>query len=158
MRAVPQFGEREPGRDYPDRPAAFALILQDGMIAVVQVESRRRGRVIDLPGGGVDPGESAAQAVMRECGEEAGLVVEVGAEPFARADLYFVNDDGWAHNSRGQFFVASVAAEDPSLKVEDDHTLLWISPQAALTALDRDAHAWAVAAWMRSLERARSNG
>ncbi|WP_374470228.1 NUDIX domain-containing protein [Phenylobacterium sp.] len=158
MRAVPQFGVREAGQDYPDRPTAFALIVRDGQLGVVQVESRQRGRVIDLPGGGVDPGESAAQGVARECGEEAGLRVTVEAEPFARADQFFVNDDGWAHNSRGQFFEARVAAEAPELKVEDDHTLVWMPPQAALVALDREAHAWAVAAWLRRLERTRPNG
>lgn len=156
--APPQFGVQEPGRDYPDRPAAFAILERDGRVAVVRVESRRRGLVLDLPGGGIDDGETAREAAVRECGEEAGLVVDLESEPFVLADHYFINDDGWSHNSRGQFFSGRVTAEAAELKVEDDHTLVWVTPQAALTGLDRDAHAWAMAAWMRRLERERPTG
>jgi len=154
----PQFGVQEPGRDYPDRLAAFAILERGGLVAVVRVDSRRRGLVLDLPGGGVDEGETAREAAARECGEEAGLVVDLDPEPFVLADHYFINDDGWSHNSLGRFFSGRVAAEAPELKVEDDHTLVWVTPQAALTGLDRDAHAWAMAAWMRRLERERPTG
>jgi 8-oxo-dGTP diphosphatase len=157
MTAVPQFGTREAGRDYPDRPTAFVLILRDAELGVVQVDSRRRGRVFDLPGGGVDPGESPEQGAMRECLEEAGLRVALDPDPVARADQYFINDDGWSHNSRGVFFLGRVTGEAPELKVEDDHTLVWMPPQRALIGLDREAHAWAVAAWLRRLERAAAN-
>ncbi|MCR5879791.1 NUDIX domain-containing protein [Phenylobacterium sp. J367] len=158
MAAVPQFGTPEPGQDTPDRPAAFAVILRHDVLAVMRVDSRRRGRVYDLPGGGIDPGESPAEAAVRECGEEAGLEVAVDAEPFALADQFFVNDDGWAHNSRGRFLEGRVIADAPALKVEDDHTLVWMPPERALVVLDREAHAWAVAAFLRRLERARPNG
>jgi 8-oxo-dGTP diphosphatase len=36
------------------------------------------------------------------------------------------------------------------LKVEDDHALVWLEPQAAIKALRHDSHAWAVAAWIRA--------
>jgi 8-oxo-dGTP diphosphatase len=39
--------------------------------------------------------------------------------------------------------------ERPELKVEDDHTLVWLDPRDAVVALRHDAHAWAVAAWLR---------
>jgi len=153
--AVPQFGDPEPGRAYPDRPAAFAVIERDGLIAVVRVDEplrvarSRRGEVLDLPGGGIDPGESALAAAIRECGEEAGLIVDLEPEPFVRADHFFVNGKGDRHNTRGAFFAGRVAGEDPVLKIEDDHTLVWMAPCDALAGLDREAHAWAVAAWLR---------
>jgi len=153
--SVPQFGTSEPGRAYPDRPAAFAVIERDGRIAVVRVDEplrvARSGRreVLDLPGGGIDPGESALAAAIRECGEEAGLIVALEPEPFVRANHFFVNGKGDRHNTRGAFFSGRVAGEDPALKIEDDHTLVWMEPQAVLVTLDRDAHAWAVATWLR---------
>ena len=151
---TPQFGQAEPGSRYPDRPAAFALIERDGLLALVRVERPHRGLVLDLPGGGIDPGESAAEAAVRECGEEAGLVVALDAEPFVHADHYFLHNDGEIRNSRGSFFVGRVMAEDPALKIEDDHTLVWMTPQEALVGLDRDAHAWALAVWLRLHARA----
>jgi 8-oxo-dGTP diphosphatase len=146
--AIPQFGRREPGRDYPDRPAAFAVVEDRGRIALVHVRLPG-GRVrIDLPGGGVDPGESEAAAAARECGEEAGLKVTM-LEAFERADHYFINPQGASHNTRGVFFAARLDGDAPELKIEPDHDLVWTDPIEALLSLERDAHAWAVAAWLR---------
>jgi 8-oxo-dGTP diphosphatase len=146
--AAPQFGAAEPGRAYPDRPAAFAVVVRDGEIAVVRVALRNGGLRLDLPGGGLDEGETPAQAAARECGEEAGLKVRIG-EAFVQADHFFVNEKGESHNTRGTFFTAEVEAEAPELKTEDDHSLSWMDPVEALRRLDREAHAWAVAAWLR---------
>jgi 8-oxo-dGTP diphosphatase len=146
---TPQFGAPEPGRDYPDRPAAFVVLERDGRIACVRVAQRRGGPKLDLPGGGLDPGETPAEAAVRECGEEAGLKVSVEGEAFVRADHFFINDQSKRNNTRGEFFVARLEAEAPQLKIEDDHELVWLEPLEALKSLDRESHAWAVAAWLR---------
>ena len=144
--AVPQFGEPEPGRDYPDRPAAFVVVERDGKIALARVTFAKGGGRLDLPGGGIDPGETPAQAAARECGEEVGLKVAVG-ELFTRADHFFANENGETVNTRGVFFIARRVAEAPELKIEDDHALEWMTPHEALVKLDRESHAWAVAAF-----------
>ena len=149
MSVVPQFGEPDPGQHYPDRPAAFVVLAHDGRIACVRVAWRRDGPKIDLPGGGLDPGETPAEAAVRECGEEAGLRVSIVGEAFVRADHYFINGEGQRHNTRGLFFEARLEGEAPELKIEDDHALIWLEPLAALKALDRESHAWAVTAWLR---------
>jgi 8-oxo-dGTP diphosphatase len=146
--SVPQFGEPAAGRVYADRPAAFGIALRGAEIALVRVEKPGHRPWHDLPGGALDPGETAEQAVVREFGEETGLKVVAGAA-FARADQFFVNTDGDAYNNRGTFLTLAVEGEDAGLKIEDDHILVWMTPEAALSALRHDAHAWAVAAWMR---------
>lgn len=146
---TPQFGQAEAGVVYPDRPAAFAIIMRDGRLALVEVERQGRGLVLDLPGGGIDDGETAAEAAIRECGEEAGLIVALDAAPFLHADHYFLHNDGVVRNTRGAFFLGRVVAEDPALKIEADHTLVWREPHDALARLDRDSHAWAVTSWLR---------
>lgn len=151
---TPQFGETGLEGPYPDRPAAFAVIERDGLLALVEVERRNRGRVLDLPGGGIDPGESAAEAAVRECGEEVGLVVALDADPFLHADHLFLHNDGVVRNTRGAFFVGRVVAQDPSLKIEDDHELVWVAPHDAMLRLDRESHAWAIAGWLRLRVRA----
>ena len=146
--SVPQFGAPEPGRDYPDRPAAFAIVERGGKVALVRVTFAGGGGRTDLPGGGIDPGERAAQAAARECGEEAGLAVEIGAE-VTRADHFFTNEEGVSRNTRGVFFMARLLGEDAALKTEDDHALAWVEPSEALLQLDRDSHVWALACWLR---------
>lgn len=146
--STPQFGAPEAGRAYPDRPAAFAVVERAGLIALVRVTLRRGGSRIDLPGGGLDPGETPAEAAVRECAEEAGLVIAVD-DPFTRADHFFINEMGHSNNTRGLFFAGRVIREEPSLKVEHDHALFWAAPLDALRQLDRESHAWAVAAWLR---------
>jgi 8-oxo-dGTP diphosphatase len=150
--AKPQFGDPEPGRDYRDRPAAFGVVEREGKIALVRVEKPGHPAWLDLPGGALDPGEGPEQAVVREFGEEAGLKV-AALEAYATADQYFVNTDGQAYDNLGTFFTLRLEGEDAALKIEDDHTLVWMEPDAAVAALRHDAHAWAVAAWLRRLRR-----
>jgi 8-oxo-dGTP pyrophosphatase MutT (NUDIX family) len=61
------------GNDLLLMPAVAAVLRDDqGRVLLVQhVEGRWQ-----LPGGAVDPGEHPADAVRRECLEEAGIVVE----------------------------------------------------------------------------------
>jgi 8-oxo-dGTP diphosphatase len=148
MATVPQFGDPDPGHDYADRPAAFGVAERDGRIALVEIQKPGKAPWRDLPGGAIDPGETAEVAVAREFGEESGLRIAVG-EAFARADQRFENTDGERFNNRGTFFSVKVIGENPDLKIEDDHTLVWVDPNEAVVQLRHDAHAWAVAAWLR---------
>jgi 8-oxo-dGTP diphosphatase len=148
MVTVPQFGVPEPGRAYRDRPVAFGVGVRDGQVALVRVEPTGGPVRIDLPGGGIDPGESAAQALAREFTEETGLEVAARAR-LTLADHYFVNGASEAYNTRGVFFAVDILAERPERKIEADHTLFWRPPAEALTLLSRDSHAWALACWLR---------
>jgi 8-oxo-dGTP diphosphatase len=144
-----QFGRREPGRTYADRPAAFGIAVQgDGRVALVRVE-KPEGTWRDLPGGAVEAGEDELAALTREFGEETGLKVRPGAL-VARAAQYFLKTDGTPVNNRGGHYLVTVEAAHPALKIEPDHTLEWWRPLEALEVLRHDSHAWALAAWMRS--------
>lgn len=102
----------------------------------------------DLPGGAIDPGETPQVALAREFAEETGLAVAAG-EAFAEASQYFVTSKGEAVNNRCTFMVVS-PTDGAAEKVEDDHALIWLEPLEALRLLRHDAHAWGVAAWIRS--------
>lgn len=142
-----QFGEAEPGLSYVDRPCAFGVVERDGRIALVHIV-KPDAAFHDLPGGAIDPGETEAEALVREFGEETGLRVRAG-EAFTRADQFMVKEDGTPVNNRCGMFGATVDGEDAALKIEADHTLVWRDPREALTLLRHDAHAWAVLAWLR---------
>ena len=144
-----QFGEREPGVVYRDRPAAFGIALRDAKIAMVKVTVEGQRTWFDLPGGGVDPGEDDLAAVVREFGEETGLKVRPGALVM-RACQLFRQTDGSPVNNRSGHYVVEIIGEDPALKIEEDHELVWLEPQEALRRLRHDSHAWAVLAWLRA--------
>ena len=143
-----QFGAPAPGLHYPDRPAAFGVVAKDGRIAVVRITREDVAPYFDLPGGALDPGEDDAAALVREFGEETGLKVRP-LRLIGRASQYLVKTDGQAANNRCALFEAEVLGEDDALKIEADHQLVWLEPFEALRRLRHDAHAWAVAAWLR---------
>jgi len=74
----PVIGEQTP---IHDAPAAGCLVVIDGKLLVVRRVDPRAGKNgrITPPGGGVESGESARCAAVRECREEAGVDVAAGA-------------------------------------------------------------------------------
>ena len=145
--AEPQFGASEPGVSYRDRPAAFGVIERAGYIACVFI-TRPEGAYYDLPGGAVDGGETDAQTLVREFGEETGLIVTPGRSlGCARQFMRMVS--GEAVNNLCAFFEGRVQGENGALKIEDDHRLEWLAPLELIANLRHDAHAWAVTAWLR---------
>jgi 8-oxo-dGTP diphosphatase len=115
---------------------------------VVRVAKSGKAPWFDLPGGAVDPGEDALQAVVREFGEETGLVVRPGEE-LDRAAQYFLSNDDAPYRNHGPLLIVHPMGDDPTLKIEDDHKLIWLEPGEALRKLRHDSHAWAVACWLR---------
>jgi len=143
------FDAPERGLEYKHRWAAFGIAEgANGTIALVQVRKPGRDPYFDLPGGAVDGGEDETAAVVREFGEETGLVVEVGRRVI-EVSQPFLKSDGQPVCNNGGIYVVTVVGEKPELKVEDDHALVWLDPRDAVVALRHDAHAWAVAAWLR---------
>ena len=67
-----RFGNQpQRGEHYRDRIGAYAIITRGDHILLTE-ETRASGVEIQLPGGGVDPGESPIQALHREIVEETG--------------------------------------------------------------------------------------
>jgi 8-oxo-dGTP diphosphatase len=146
---VQAFDAPQAGLEYKHRWAAFGIAEgANGTIALVEVRKPGRPPYFDLPGGAVDGDEDEHAAVVREFGEETGLVVEVGARVI-EVSQPFLKSDGQPVCNNGGIYVVRIAGERPELKVEDDHTLVWLDPRDAVVALRHDAHAWAVAAWLR---------
>ena len=109
-----------------------AVVARDGRLLVCQRPAHKRhGGLWEFPGGKCEPGESDADAVVRELREELGVAVRtVGAERFA------VRDTG------SPFLIAFVPVEIAGEPVCHEHTALrWGTPdelaQLALAPSDR---------------------
>ncbi|MEU8901699.1 NUDIX hydrolase [Nocardia sp. NPDC048505] len=91
----------------------------------------------ELPGGGIEPGERAEQAAVREVAEETGLVIEVLGERSARSWMDVAGRPLRIHArvfdvaERGRATVRLNPAE------HDDHA--WVTPAEA-AALDLAEH------------------
>jgi 8-oxo-dGTP diphosphatase len=143
-----EFGLRDPEKAYRLRPAAFGVCERDGLIACVRVTRTDDRSYHDLPGGAVDGLETEAHALIREFGEETGLIVEPGPL-IVRASQLFLKSDGEPVENEGGVYEARLTGQDAGLKVEEDHALVWLDPQEAVLKLRHESHAWAVVRWLR---------
>lgn len=146
MKPALQFGRPDEGLVYVERPATFGLVFHEQKLACVRVT--RDIPYYDLPGGAVDGDETEAQALIREFIEEAGMTVRP-IERLVETGQYFRKSDGSPVNNIGGVWIAEMTALEPDRKVEADHELVWLHPRRALAELRHDAHAWAVAKWLR---------
>jgi 8-oxo-dGTP diphosphatase len=139
MEYIPQFRICRSDIDYRDRPSSYGLIRDDeGRLLVCRTPQR-----FMLPGGGIDPGETAVEAMTREVLEETGLVV-IRSGLLCRANQYVEKATGKPSvNKLGYFFTA--VAEDRGLEPADaDHECLWLPLDEAQKILSHEAHIWVV--------------
>ena len=67
---IPRFGPPPGRQNYRLRPGAYAVLIRDGRALLTF--QREPDPEFQLPGGGVDPGESPLAALHREVHEETG--------------------------------------------------------------------------------------
>lgn len=135
--AIPEFGERIQEQTYVSRPGAYALIS----------DSRDRVGIIRtpkgyfLPGGGIDLGETAEDALIRELREELGWTARILSR-IGEAVQYLVAEGEGHLAVRGTFF--RVCLLEKVIKGESDCELEWLSASEAIQRLWRRSDAWAV--------------
>lgn len=119
-------------RTYVTRPGAYAVIRRGD--DVLLTEQAAPDREWQLPGGGIDPGESALQALHRECLEETGWRVR----PLRRLGAYqryayMPEYDLWARKVCHVY----LCAPGPRLGApsEPDHRPAWTPIKTALRVL-----------------------
>jgi 8-oxo-dGTP diphosphatase len=117
---------------------ARVVLVEDGRVALI--ERHRAGqRYFLFPGGGVESGETAAAAAIREAWEELGVRVEVGEVPYDEefGDTRFVYFG--ARIVGGVFGTGAwpdhAARTEHARELSGTHTPVWL-PLAGLDGLD----------------------
>jgi 8-oxo-dGTP diphosphatase len=116
----------------PIRNSAKAIIVRDSHLLVI-VHADVEDAWYSLPGGGQHSGESLANAVKRECLEELGVPVQVGALRYVRdyisANHEFSAEDPDVHHVELMFectLLADLASAQPTHPDNDQLGLAWL--------------------------------
>lgn len=138
VEGIPEFDEVAADVNYVLRPGGYLIVRNlRGEIAIV---STPQG--IFLPGGGQEQGEPPAQAAVREAIEECGLRVWLTGLLGTADELVYAASEGKHYRKRCAFFSAEVDRVDG--RGEDDHRLMWMEAQEAVSRLRHGSQAWAV--------------
>lgn len=136
---VPQFGKKLPGRDYPPRPGAYALVFNAaGEILLVE-----EGGYWWLPGGGVEAGETHEQGLKREMLEETGYAVEILRE-VGRANEFTQDPvNKQFRDKHCRFYAVRLVGESKGPQLKENHPR-WLTVADTLAKLYDETHRWAV--------------
>lgn len=126
------------GMRYRHRPGVYAILPQDGQLLLTWQDAPHFE--FQLPGGGIDPGETPLQALHREVFEETGWRIanprRLGAfRRFVFMPEYEIYAEKLCHIYRAD----PVRPHGPPR--ENGHTAVWMSPEDAIlsVAVDGDA-------------------
>lgn len=134
----PIFGTRVAGAVYRPRPSAYALVRNDvGHFAVV-----RTPVACYLPGGGMEPGETPEQTIVREAREECGFVLKPRAQLGRALEICYSSEENEYFEKDSFFIEAEIIGR--GAQSELDHELVWMIADRAREALSHGSHRWAV--------------
>jgi len=130
-----RFGEPYPAeKRYKLRPGVYAVLADRDQLLLTEQNDQWDGPQLQLPGGGIDPGESPLEALHRECMEEIGWRIA----PLRRLGAYrwfvFMPEyDLWAEKICHIYLARPVRKiAEPS---EPDHISLWMDAEIAAEKL-----------------------
>jgi mutator protein MutT len=127
--------ERRPrGRGEQERSAGGVVVRGEEVIVIVPTRRGANGqRVLGLPKGHVDPGETPAQAAAREVREEAGIEADLVE---SLGDVrYFYQRDGRRVRKRVHFFLFAYRSGDPEDHDDEVEEARWMRLADAASAL-----------------------
>jgi putative (di)nucleoside polyphosphate hydrolase len=128
----------------PYRPCVgIMLVNREGRVFVGQRIDSKEGDAWQMPQGGIDPGEAAEEAAVRELGEETGVRPEhIQILAHTKDELFYDLPDElagriWGGKYRGQrqvWFLARFLGADSDIDIATKHPEFdkwrWVEPDA----------------------------
>lgn len=136
---VKEFGEKKDGVMYAPRPGAYAVLIENGKVAVVEVNGK-----YFLPGGGIDEGELPEAALRRELKEELGWTLG-GAKRLGEAADYCFSEKADAYIKKEEIFFLITRSGATGSAEEADHRIVWLTSDEARPRMFHPGQAWAIA-------------
>ena len=119
---IPVFGVRNDSQPWKTRACAYVVVANSsGLIAAVRENS---GKLL-LPGGGIEPSETAAEAIHREVREELGCTVRLG-RCLGHA-LQFLENEGHSQATYAAFYEGQFGE---ACQPVPEFELEWVQPTA----------------------------
>ena len=133
---IPRFGEPlVPGQRYGIRPGVYAILRLGSEVLVTHQEAPTPE--FQLPGGGIDPGESPIPALHREVYEETGWSIAAPVRLGAfRRFVYMPEYDKWAEKVCSVYLARPVRRLGPPK--EPGHSAVWMDAFSAARLLGND--------------------
>ncbi|MGO9320827.1 MAG: NUDIX hydrolase [Solirubrobacteraceae bacterium] len=126
---------REQAREFS---AGGVVVRGDQVVVIVPTRRAADGsRVLALPKGHVDPGETPIEAATREVREETGVVAEPVRE--LGESRYWYRRDGRTISKAVAFFLFDYVEGDTADHDDEVEEVRWIGLHEALTALSHTA-------------------
>ncbi|WP_342077471.1 NUDIX hydrolase [Yoonia sp. SS1-5] len=120
------------GQRYEIRHGAYA-VLPRGKDVLLTWQGGGHDE-LQLPGGGIDPGESPLQALHREVYEETGWTISRARRMGAFRRFTFMPEyDKWAEKICHVYYAHPVRRIGPP--IEPDHTAIWMNAADAIPLL-----------------------
>ncbi|MGR3615884.1 MAG: NUDIX hydrolase [Paracoccaceae bacterium] len=125
----------EAGQTYTRRSGAYALLPRDGKLLLTCQHDPEPD--IQLPGGGIDPGESAIPALHREVLEETGWTISTPKRLGAFRRFVFMPEYDLLAEKICHIYMARplLCLGDPT---EAGHDPLWMTPEQAVGMLGNE--------------------
>jgi len=143
---IRRYGEvTQNGQRYQHRPGVYAILPRGGkLLCTYQGDPHFE---VQLPGGGIDPGEHPLNALHREVFEETGWRIAAPRKLGTfRRFTYMPDYDMWAEKLCHIYLARPVRPHGPP--TEPGHMALWLSVEEALAELYNDGDADFVARLM----------
>jgi 8-oxo-dGTP pyrophosphatase MutT (NUDIX family) len=134
-RVPPPPGRTAGGPARPQERSAGGVVVRDGQVLVI-VPRRRAAdgaRVLGLPKGHIDPGETSLQAALREVREETGVHAELVEE--LGEVRYWYRRSGRAVPKSVVFYLLRYSSGDTADHDEEVEEALWMPLAQAQTEL-----------------------